>query len=374
MAGIYIHIPFCKKACHYCNFHFSTSSEYKERMIRAIVREMELRKDEINAPIQTIYFGGGTPSIIEPSQIELLLEVIDKHFSIDTSAEITLEANPDDITKQHASQWQSMGINRFSIGIQSFSDIHLEWMNRAHNATQSLSCIEIIRGAGFENFSIDLIYGTPGQSTHDWERDVEKAISLKIPHLSCYALTVEEETPLFHLIERGKKEKINSDLQAEQFNILVDMTASAGYDHYEISNFALKGMKSKHNSSYWNGIPYLGVGPSAHSFQNNMRSWNISNNISYMQSIENNIRPFEFELLTDIDQLNEYIMTKLRLEGGMRKNEIIERWGADQLSRITKLIDRFIQDGKIINTQDGWKLTKVGKFFADGIASALFQD
>ena len=373
MAGIYIHIPFCKKACHYCNFHFSTSSDDKERMIQAIAQELRLRKDEIKEPIQTIYFGGGTPSIVEPFQIELLLQAIDKYYLVDGSPEITMEANPDDITKEHAEVWKSMGINRFSIGIQSFSDIHLEWMNRAHNASQSLLCIDIIRSAGFENFSIDLIYGTPGQSTNDWERDLEKAISLKIPHLSCYALTVEEQTPLFHLIERGKKEKINSDLQAEQFNILVDMTLAAGYNHYEISNVALPGMKSKHNSAYWNGVPYLGVGPSAHSFQNNTRSWNISNNISYVQSIENQIRPFEAEILTQKDQLNEYIMTKLRLDEGMNENDIINTWGDDQLSRITNLINKFIQEEKVEKTQEGWRLTKDGKFFADGIASALFQ-
>jgi len=342
-------------------------------MVHAIAEELRLRKDEINEPIQTIYFGGGTPSIVEPSQIELLLDAIDKHYSIDTSPEITMEANPDDITKEYAADWKSMGINRFSIGVQSFSNIHLEWMNRAHNASQSLSCIDIIRSTGFENFSIDLIYGTPGQSTNDWKGDLEKAIALNIPHLSCYALTVEEQTPLFHLIEGGKKEKVNSDLQAEQFNLLVDITNAADYDHYEISNFALPGMKSKHNSAYWNGVPYLGVGPSAHSFQNNLRSWNISNNVSYMQSIEKHARPFESEILSDIDQLNEYIMTKLRLEEGINSNSIMMKWGDDQLTRITKLMNRFIQEDKVEKIQEGWKLTKHGKFFADGIASALFQ-
>ena len=342
-------------------------------MIHAIAQELMLRKDEMNEAIETIYFGGGTPSIVEPSHIELLLKTIDQHYSIDTSPEITLEANPDDISRQYAADWKSMGINRFSIGIQSFSEIHLEWMNRAHNAAQSLSCIDIIRSTGFENFSIDLIYGTPGQTTTDWKTDLEKAISLKIPHLSCYALTVEEQTPLFHLIKTGKKEKVDSDLQAEQFNMLVDMTQAAGYIHYEISNFALSGMKSKHNSAYWNGASYLGVGPSAHSFQHNTRSWNVSNNLSYMQSIETHERPFESEILTNIDQLNEYIMTKLRLEEGINTHVIMNKWGNAQLSRITTLIERFIEDHQVEKTQDGWRLTKHGKIFADGIASALFQ-
>lgn len=373
MAGIYIHIPFCKKACHYCDFHFSTGTEHQERMIQAIAMELAMRKQEIIEPIETIYFGGGTPSIVSPSQIQLLLDTIHTLYAVVPQPEITLEANPDDITMLHAQQWKSIGINRFSIGIQSFSDTHLEWMNRAHTAAQSKECIEIIRKAGFENFSMDLIYGTPGQTMMDWESDVQQAIELKIPHLSCYALTVEEQTPLFHLIQRGKKEKVNSDLQAAQFNLLTTMASGAGYEHYEISNLALPGMKSKHNSSYWNGASYLGVGPSAHSYHQTIRSWNISNNLSYMQSIEKYERPFESETLSEIDLLNEYIMTKLRLEDGMHEQEMESRWGNQLVSTISMRLERHIQNGKVEKTELGWKLTNSGKFFADGIAADLFQ-
>ena len=342
-------------------------------MIQAIGMELAMRKQEIIEPIETIYFGGGTPSIVSPSQIQLLLETIHTHYAVVQQPEITLEANPDDITLLHAQQWKSIGINRFSIGIQSFSDIHLEWMNRAHTAAQSKECIEIIRKAGFENFSIDLIYGTPGQTIMDWESDVQQTIGLKIPHLSCYALTVEEHTPLFHLIQRDKKEKVNSDLQAAQFNLLMTMAGGAGYEHYEISNLALPGMKSKHNSSYWNGVSYLGVGPSAHSYHQTIRSWNISNNLSYMQSIEKHERPFESETLSEIDQLNEYIMTNLRLEEGMHEQEMESRWGHQLVSTISIRIERHMQNGKVEKTESGWKLTNSGKFFADGIAADLFQ-
>lgn len=372
MAGIYIHIPFCKQACHYCNFHFSTSNDYRERMVQALIKELEMRKDELKEPIETIYLGGGTPSIIESAQTDALIQTVIKHYAINNSPEITLEANPDDITTIKARDWKSMGINRFSIGIQSFSNKYLEWMNRAHNAEQSMDCINTIRSVGFENFSIDLIYGTPGQTISDWEHDLGIAINQKVPHLSCYALTIEEETPLFHLIKKGAKQKTNSDLQSDQFTSLLNLTNSAGYRHYEISNFALPGMESKHNSAYWHGSPYLGIGPSAHSFHHQMRSWNISNNMNYMQAIENNQQPAEQELLTEIDAMNEYIMTKLRLDTGIIAEELKMNWGIGQLSRIEKTISRYVDEQKVERTNSGWRLTDKGKFFADGIAADLF--
>lgn len=373
MAGIYIHIPFCKQACHYCNFHFSTGTGNRDAMTNAIVKEIEIRKHTLRSPIETIYFGGGTPSILDAASIDAMIQTIYRHYNISSHTEITLEANPDDITKTKAGDWKSMGINRFSIGIQSFSNQHLQWMNRAHNALQSLACIETIRHTGFENFSIDLIYGTPGQSMDDWDKDLEQAIDLEIPHLSCYALTVEQETPLFHLIKKGEKENTNSDLQAEEFQLLVSKTRSAGYRHYEISNFALPGMESKHNSSYWSGKPYLGFGPSAHSFHDLTRSWNISNNIEYIRSIEKNERSFESEQLSENDMFNEYIMTHLRLDEGVSSNWIKENLGNDQLEKIESKLLRHIESGNVINTPEGWKLTDQGKFLADGIAADLFQ-
>jgi oxygen-independent coproporphyrinogen-3 oxidase len=310
---------------------------------------------------------------LDASSIDAIIQSVYQHYRVGSDPEITLEANPDDITKSKAAEWKSMGINRFSIGIQSFSNKHLQWMNRAHNGLQSIACIATIRNAGFENFSIDLIYGTPGQSIHDWEKDVEQAIGLQIPHLSCYALTVEQETPLFHLIKKGEKENTNSDLQAEEFQLLVTKTRSAGYRHYEISNFALPGMESKHNSSYWSGNPYLGFGPSAHSFHDHTRNWNISNNIEYIRSIEKNERSFESEQLSEKDMFNEYIMTHLRLDEGISSNWIKDNWGIDQLHQIEHMALRHITSGHVIKTTDGWKLTDQGKFLADGIAADLFQ-
>ena len=372
MAGIYIHIPFCRKACHYCNFHFSTSLGKAEAVVISIIKEISLRSSEINEAVQTIYFGGGTPSILAPEAINKMLDAIKSDYVISSDPEITLEANPDDITAEKARAWKRMGINRFSIGVQSFADENLQWMNRAHDASQSIQCIQTIREAGFDNFSIDLIYGTPGQTQQGWIKDLEKAIEMKIPHLSCYALTVEEGTALHHMIGSGKKEKISADEQAERFEALVQLSSLAGYSHYEISNLALPGKESQHNSAYWEGKSYLGFGPSAHSFSGTKRSWNIADNLKYSQSIEAGILPHEEETLREIDQLNEYIMTSLRSIKGMQKETIKTRWGNDKLQIISTAVEQFIRSGKIISTENSWVLSGEGRFFADGIASSLF--
>jgi oxygen-independent coproporphyrinogen-3 oxidase len=372
MAGIYIHIPFCRKACHYCNFHFSTSLGKAEAVVNSIIKEIGLRSSEMKEEVQTIYFGGGTPSILATATIENMLDAIKTNYSVSSNPEITLEANPDDITAEKAMAWKQMGINRFSIGVQSFADENLRWMNRAHDASQSIQCIQTIRDVGFENFSIDLIYGTPGQTQEGWIKDLEKAIELKIPHLSCYALTVEEGTALHHLIGSGKKEKISADEQAERFEALVQLSSLAGYSHYEISNLALPGKESRHNSAYWEGKPYLGFGPSAHSFSGTKRSWNIADNLKYIQAIDAGIPPSEEETLRETDQLNEYIMTSLRSIKGMQKETIKTRWGMEKLQIISREIEPFIDAGKIIATENAWILSGEGRFFADGIASALF--
>ena len=372
MAGIYIHIPFCRKACHYCNFHFSTTLDQSDRMIDSIVREIILSNPGKKSPIETIYFGGGTPSILDTVQIERLLNTIYNLFEVKAGAEITMEANPDDITTEKAKAWKAMGINRFSIGIQSFFEEDLKWMNRAHDAQQSRRCIEIIKEEGFNNFSIDLIYGTPGQTHKRWLENLEIAIHEKIPHLSCYALTVEEGTALDSMIKSGKKEKVDSDQQSLCFDSLVQKTKESGYRHYEISNFALSGMESKHNQSYWKGIPYWGFGPAAHSFDGKSRSWNVANNMEYIKSIENNKIPSEIELLSEADQLNEYIMTSLRCDTGINKNYIIENWGEEKLLQVRKEINVAIELGRVNEDQFSFKLTDQGRFFADGIASSLF--
>ncbi len=372
MAGIYIHIPFCRKACHYCNFHFSTSLQNATDVLQAIEKEIELRSGEVTEEITTIYFGGGTPSLVDNIVIESLLAEIGRNFTINPNAEITLEANPDDISVEKAKSWKAIGINRFSLGIQSFEDDYLQWMNRAHSASQSFAAIEIIRETGFENFSIDLIYGTPGQTTEGWTKDLQTAIDLKIPHLSCYALTVEEKTALHNLIEKGEKENINPEEQAERFELLMKLTTAAGYHHYEISNFALPGYESKHNSAYWEGVPYLGIGPSAHSYDGIKRKWNIANNISYTKAILDHSPLFEEEILSKNDRFNEYCMTALRRSKGIEKQKIISLGGMEGLSIINKMILPYIESNKVIEDENSWKLTNEGKFFADGITASLF--
>jgi oxygen-independent coproporphyrinogen-3 oxidase len=372
MAGIYIHIPFCRKACHYCNFHFSTSLQKAPEVLISIEKEMEIRSEELKEEINTVYFGGGTPSLIESETIASMLNQAKKYFKIAPDAEITLEANPDDINIQKAKSWKSIGINRFSLGIQSFADENLQWMNRAHNAVQSFAAIDTIRNAGFENFSIDLIYGTPGQTKEGWIKDVETALKLNIPHLSCYALTVEEKTALHTLIQKGEKQEVNQDEQAERFNVLMELTAEVGYHHYEISNLALPGFESKHNSSYWEGLSYIGFGPSAHSYDGKKRKWNIANNIKYVEAIAKQILPLEEETLSQNDRLNEYTMTSIRRSKGIEKNRLIQLGGESRLPEIQKMIQPYMESNKVVEDEKGWRLTNEGKFYADGIAAALF--
>jgi oxygen-independent coproporphyrinogen III oxidase len=373
MAGIYIHIPFCRKACHYCNFHFSTSLAQSGAMVDAIKKEMRLRSTENQETIETIYFGGGTPSLLKTEQINSILETASRLYTILPGAEITLEANPDDITSANALSWKAMGINRFSIGIQSFADKHLQWMNRAHDAHQSRQCIDVIQQAGFSNFSIDLIYGTPGQTQEDWIQDLSTALALNIPHLSCYAMTVEEGTALHSMIAQHKKEKVSEEEQAARFEALVNMMESNGYLHYEISNFALPGKESRHNSAYWEGKTYLGFGPSAHSFQRGTRSWNVSNNAAYLRGIDAAQPVFTEEILTETNMLNEYIMTALRASKGISKKKVLSQWGEKIFYRLEREIGPLVEQGKIEEDEETWKLCSSWKFFADGIAASLFQ-
>jgi oxygen-independent coproporphyrinogen-3 oxidase len=341
-------------------------------MVNALIREIDITRGKRIRLITTVYFGGGTPSILLRKELRTLMEAVRKYFQIIPDAEFTFEVNPDDMNDMSVPFWRQQGMNRLSIGIQSFRNEDLQWMNRAHDASQSMDCIQIIREAGFQHFSIDLIYGTPGQTQQGWIKDLEKAIELKIPHLSCYALTVEEGTALHHMIGSGKKQKISADEQAERFEALVQLSSQAGYIHYEISNLAMPGKESKHNSAYWEGNPYLGFGPSAHSFTGTKRSWNIADNLKYIQSIEAGILPREEETLREIDQLNEYIMTSLRSIKGMQKGVIETRWGMNKLQIISTEIEQFIRSGKIMATENAWVLTGEGRFFADGIASSLF--
>jgi oxygen-independent coproporphyrinogen III oxidase len=366
MAGIYIHIPFCKKACHYCNFHFSTSLQLKDDIIAAIVQEIKLQKNYVTEPIETIYFGGGTPSILNNSDLQIILHTIQETFTIQNELECNLEANPDDITKEKIIAWKNLGINRLSIGIQSFVEDDLVWMNRAHNVQQARQCITNAIENDITNLSIDLIYGTPNLSNENWISNIETAMQMGIQHLSCYALTVEPNTALDKMIATQKKENVDPNKAAEQFDILMNLAPSLGLEHYEISNFAKAGYRSKHNSNYWQGVPYVGIGPSAHSYNGNTRQWNIANNALYVQSLKNNILPFDIEILTEKNKLNEYIMTSLRTKEGLDLNKY------NQLNTINSNAQKFIQQNLMFIENNFLQLTNAGKLRADGIASELF--
>jgi oxygen-independent coproporphyrinogen-3 oxidase len=373
MAGIYLHIPFCKKACHYCDFHFSTSLQQELPVIHAMERELALRKSFLNETVDTIYFGGGTPSLLLPERISFLLDAIYNHFPISEQPEITLEANPDDVSPARASAWKKAGINRISLGIQSFQSHWLEWMNRAHNAEQSLQAITELQAAGFENISIDLIYGMPEQADVAWLKEIQMAIDLQVTHLSCYALTVEPRTALWHMIETGKAVTVDPDQQARMFLLLMDSLEKAGYEHYEISNFAKPGKRSRHNSAYWKGKTYLGIGPAAHSFNGSRRMWNIQNNTSYTSQIEAGVLPLTEETLTAIEQWNEYIMTSIRTMEGISLKRIAEQFGVEQSEQLLLHAATWLKRNLLQQTDEHLCLTREGKLLADQIASDLFQ-
>ncbi len=372
MAGIYIHIPFCRKACHYCNFHFSVSSKQLDEMIQSICIEAGLRRNYINENITTIYFGGGTPSLLTAESLQKIIHKVADLFKIDTDAEITLEANPDDINTEKLYAWKAAGINRLSIGIQSFFNEDLQWMNRAHNAAQALQSAELAKAAGFSNITIDLIYGTPTLTDEQWQQNFETAVRLNIPHLSCYALTVEPKTVLEKMIAQHTIENVDADKQSRHFELLMQWAAEARYEHYEISNFAKPGFRSKHNSSYWQGKEYLGLGPSAHSFNGSSRQWNIANNALYIKSIQQNIVPFEIEYLTPAQQLNEYIMTSLRTMEGLSLENVTDKWGTAALNKIKNGSTKYFAEEMMFEKDNHFILTNKGRLFADGIAAELF--
>lgn len=383
MAGIYIHIPFCKQACYYCNFHFSTSLRLKDEMIHCLKKELLLHTDIHNAEIcgmilenseviESLYFGGGTPSILPASDISELITSVRNSYTLRGDAEITLEANPDDITPKKLREWKDSGINRLSVGIQSFKDENLKWMNRAHNAQQAFDCINWIEKAGFSNYSVDLIFGIPKLTDEEWNDNIDTIIKQQSPHISCYALTVEPKTALFQMIRLGKKEDISQEDQARQFEILMQRLREAGYEHYEISNFALKGFRSKHNSSYWQQKKYLGIGPSAHSYDGNTRYWNIANNPLYIKSFSENTPFFEKEKLTDIQKFDEYILTTLRTIEGMDLKYLANNFGKEHLESVNKKIQEIPKEWYRLEN-DTFTLTDKGKLFADRISVIFFD-
>lgn len=374
MAGIYIHIPFCRKACTYCNFHFTTSLLRKDEMVEAIVKEAGMRKPLMPQRVNTVYFGGGTPSLLEPGQIAHILTELHKRFDIAADAEISLEANPDDIRPEIAALWKNSGINRISLGIQSFSDEELKWMQRTHQAAASMLSLRCLRGAGFTNISADLIYGLP-QGNHDsLKRNLDVLLEEGIPHLSCYALTVEDRTPLKKMIASGKVKTTDENLQASQFLTIMERLNANGYEHYEISNFALPGFRSRHNSSYWEGIPYLGLGPSAHSYDGaGKRSFNVANNGMYLQMLAAGEDPAGHEILSEKDQMNEFVMIHLRRLEGLDLKRFEERFGKKERERIERESEPFLREEWIVINDRIITLTNNGKLMADGIAARLFS-
>jgi oxygen-independent coproporphyrinogen-3 oxidase len=372
LAGIYLHIPFCKQACSYCNFHFTTSLRYKNELVNAIIKEIDLQKDFLEGEsIATIYFGGGTPSLLNIEDLRSLINKIRLVYSLDADVEITLEANPDDITKEKLVTWKYIGINRLSLGIQSFFEDDLAWMNRAHNAELAVSSLQLAVKE-FNNISIDLIYGSPFLSDEQWKKNVDIAVSFGIPHLSCYALTVEEKTPLHKQILLKKITDVDQDKQARQFLLLMQWLKKNGYEHYEVSNFARPGFRSRHNSSYWQGKKYLGLGPSAHSYNGTIRKWNVANNTKYIDAIEKGIEEGETEVLNATQKLNEYIMISLRTMEGMDLNKVRTVWGEDKVKSMEQKLFLFKQNNFLHQKEAIIQLTDEGMLMADGIAAELF--
>lgn len=373
MAGIYLHIPFCKKACHYCDFHFSTSPQYKDQVIKALRTEIALRKDYLGQEeIETIYFGGGTPSLLSADEIYLLISEITDHFEVSSKAEITLEANPDDLNPQKVKELRQTPVNRLSIGIQSFYEEDLKWMNRAHTSREAHSSIKRVQDAGYENITTDLIYGFPLLTDEKWEYNIQQLIELQVPHISSYSITVEPATALSSFISKGKEKPMDENQSAAQFIILMDYLQEAGYEHYEISNFAKPGMYSKHNSNYWQGVKYMGIGPSAHSYNGETRQWNVSNNTKYTDAINLKTIPAEIEILEVKDRVNEYIMTSLRTSWGMDLEKISQDFGSDYSNSVKAGLETFIDKGWVNMKDKTAILTREGKLFADHIASELF--
>ncbi|WP_396590787.1 radical SAM family heme chaperone HemW [Allomuricauda sp. R78024] len=373
MSGIYIHIPFCKQACHYCDFHFSTQMGKKEVMLLAIKKEIELRKDEFeNHKVETIYFGGGTPSVLTTAEIEILVKTVQENYKVVENPEVTLEANPDDLTDDKIIELSNSPINRLSIGIQSFFDEDLKLMNRAHSSDEAVNSLSMATQY-FDNISIDLIYGIPGMDNNRWKANIERALSFELPHISSYALTVEPKTALKKFIEKGIVDNVDDEQAQEQFNILVDVLEKNDFVNYEISNFGKQGCFSKNNTSYWQGKKYIGIGPSAHSFDGQNRSWNIRNNPKYIKALEGEVLPKETETLSKTDRYNEYVMTGLRTIWGVSLEKIELNYGQAYLDYLNKQAKKYLEK-HLLFVDDGKLLaTKKGKFLVDGIASDLFM-
>lgn len=375
MAGLYFHVPFCKQACHYCDFHFSTSLGAKEQLTKALCKELEMQKNYLGGQdLETIYFGGGTPSLLSELELRKIFDFIRQNFTITAAAEITLEANPDDLDADKLKVLKAVGVNRLSIGIQSFDDQILKFLNRAHSATEAISCISRAREAGFDNISLDLIYAIPDQPDALWIKNIEQAMKLSPEHISAYSLTIEDRTVFGNWLKKGKLKGEPEEVTAQQMEILMDTLGNAGYEQYEISNFSKSNLYSRHNSSYWKQKKYLGIGPSAHSYDGMTRQFNIKNNALYVRAIEGGEIPFEKEVLTRANQINEYLLTTLRTVWGCDLQYLVEQWKFDLVSVKEKELSQAYSLGLLEKKENLLVLTRKGKLLADKIASDLFAD
>ena len=373
MAGIYLHVPFCKQACHYCDFHFSTNTRQRGAMISAMVQELGqqrhyLDKDEV----ATIYFGGGTPSLLSPPEVDQLLQAVYRHFPVAAHPEITLEANPDDLTYGAAQRWRQGGINRLSVGIQSFYDPHLVYLNRAHNAHEAAVCVQRAQDAGFDNVSIDLIYAIPAEGHRIWKQDLAQAIALGPQHISAYCLTIEEKTVFGRWRQQGKLRVVSDEVAAEQFDILTSALAAAGYEAYEVSNFCQPGAYARHNTSYWQGKKYLGIGPSAHSYDGASRQYNVPNNAKYLRAVERGSLAYEREVLSRYDRINEQVITGLRTKWGCDLVRLRKVEHYDLYEENRAYLDQLVAGEKVTMEEGRLVLTHQGRLLADGIAERLF--
>ena len=374
MAGIYIHIPFCKTRCIYCDFYSTTRSELKERYIHALCRELEIRRQYLQGePIETIYFGGGTPSQLSGEDFQQVFDTIEKTYGMKQVQEITLEANPDDLTPQYVQTLTKLPFNRISMGLQTFDEATLRLLNRRHTAAQAITAIERCREAGFRNISIDLIYGLPGETAERWEHDLTQAIALNPEHISAYHLIYEEGTPIYKMLQQHRVSEVDEESSVYFFSSLIDRLTTAGYEHYEISNFCRPGYPSRHHTSYWQGIPYLGCGPSAHSFNRREREWNIASLNKYLQGIESGERACETEILDTTTRYNECIITSIRTSQGLSLTKLKEEFGTELWQYCLNMAAHSIKNGMLEERGDNLRLTRKGIFISDSIMSDLLK-
>lgn len=368
MSGIYIHIPFCRKRCHYCDFYTLTAIDQKPRFLEALKTETELRKAYLHSTtVQTIYLGGGTPSVLSPRELSDILDQLNRNFSIDPHAEVTLEANPDDLNREFLTDLRSIGFNRLSMGIQSFSDGDLKKMNRRHTAEQAVTAVHDAADAGFNHISIDLIYGLPGLSIDQWRKNLQRALKLPVEHISSYHLTYHEGTRFYDWLHSGRLRELPEDDSLEQFNLMMELLTEAGYEHYEISNFALNGAYSKHNSSYWDGTSYLGLGPSAHSYNGASRQWNVASLARYTAALTAGGSYFDFEELTETEKLNDYIITRLRTQWGISLAHIQQSFGVSFSNSVLASAGKYLSTGKLKQEGSILTLTREGIMVSDKI-------